>query len=125
MTPDLMAQAEAHLFALAKRDREERRFWRGFGLAYGGLNVGMATAISVVAAGQDRPNTAFVLGASAFVMAVGFAIPIVGTFSPTHSERLAELWEKDPSRVRLEASASRLTIRPLIGAGSFGLGGTF
>lgn len=125
MTPDLMAQAEAHLFALAKRDREERRFWRGFGLVYGGLNVGVATAISVVSAGQDRPNTAFVFGASAFVMAVGFAIPIVGTFSPTHSERLAELWEKDPSRVRLEASASRLTIRPLIGAGSVGLGGTF
>lgn len=125
-TNDLMLGAEARLFSLAKRDREERLFWRYFGMFYSLPSLGILTALTVDYATSGRPNSAFGTGAAAFVVAAGFSIPIIGTFTPTRTERLAELWEKDPSRARIEAAAaSPITIRAQIGSGTFGLGGTF
>jgi hypothetical protein len=124
-TTDLMVGAEARLLELARRDREERLFWRWFGIVYGTAVTSVAVAATVHAVDDNMLGYAYTWGATAVVSAVGFAIPVIGTFSPTHSERLAELWQHDPSHVRLESSASSVTIRPLIGAGSFGLGGTF
>lgn len=125
-TPDLMVGAEARLLALARRDREERLFWRYFGIAYSLPSIALTIAFSAEAARDDRPSAAVFWGTAAFGIAAGFALPVIGTFSPTRTERLAELWEKDPARARLEAgAASPITIRPSIGLGSFGLTGTF
>lgn len=126
MTPELMTEAEARLFALARRDREERVFWRWFGIVHGGTSVAAMTVLAQREASFGRENMAFLWGAAAFMTVVGYAIPVIGTFSPTHSERLAELWERDPSRARLESrSFSPVTLRPSIALGSVGLGGTF
>lgn len=126
VTPELMGAAEAQLFALAKRDREERLFWRYFGIGYGTLTVSGLGLVAQQEASLGHKDNAFVFAVAGFMTAVGLAIPIIGTFSPTHTERLAELWERDPSRVRLESVApSRVTLRPSIGLGSVGLGGTF
>lgn len=125
-TPDLIASAEAQLYALARRDREERLFWRYFGMVYGTLFVSAMTFLAAHDASNHDSGGAFFYGGAAFLGAVGFALPIIGTFSPTNTERLAELWAKDPSRVRLEAQApSPVTIKPMLGLGSVGLGGTF
>jgi hypothetical protein len=124
-TTDLMVGAEARLFDLARRDREERIFWRWFGLVYGSLITSAAVAGTIHALDDNILGYAYTWGAASVVSAVAFAIPIIGTFSPTHSERLAELWQRDPSRVRLDAAAPSFTIRPMVGAGSFGFGGTF
>jgi hypothetical protein len=124
-TTDLMVGAEARLFELARRDREERLFWRWFGIVYGSAVTGAAVYGTIHALDDNLLVYVYTWGAASVVSAVGFAIPIIGTFSPTHSERLAELWQRDPSRVRLEAAAPSFTIRPMVGAGSFGFGGTF
>lgn len=125
-SPDLMAGAEARLFALAKRDREERLFWRGFGLVVGGLYVATLTAAAALSANNGSTQDAFIFGLLGFTAAVTFAIPVIGTFTPTYTERMADIWARDPSRARLESKApSSFSVRPLFGGTSVGLGGTF
>lgn len=127
---DLMVSAEAKLVALAKRDREERLFWRWAAIVYGGLTIASATTLAVVSANDGKTDDAFLFGAAGFIYAAAFGIPVVGTFSPTYTERMAEIWARDPSRARVrEETPTSLKWRPTVGGSpsgfTLGLGGTF
>jgi hypothetical protein len=125
-TPDFMATAEARLFPLAKRDREERLAWRWIGIAYGSLTVAAVSlgVAGMASRGQEGGTVAMV--SMTFLAGVAFAVPIIGTFTPTYTERMADIWARDPSRARIEArSRSDFSIRPIFGSTSFGVGGTF
>jgi hypothetical protein len=125
-SPDLMAGAEARLFALARRDREERLFWRWFGLVYGGLSVASQTSLAILWANDHEQSGVGTAAVTAFVTAFAIGIPVLGTFTPTYTERMAEIWARDPSRARLDTQArSNFSIKPVFGGTSIGLGGTF
>lgn len=122
---DLMIAAEAHLFDLARRDREERLFYRWFGVTAGTLAAAGTTA-AVVAFSQDRkPDSAFFWGAMGGILTGYIALPVIGTFTPTYSERMADIWARDPSRLHEVPKESAFTIRPSFGGTSVGLSGTF
>ncbi len=124
--PDFMVTAEAKLFALARRDREERLFWRWFGIGAGIYTVGTYATFAVAASRlESRSGEAVTFGMAAFVAAAAFTIPIVGTFTPTSTERLAEIWANDPSRVRLDPESLKPKSDFSIRAGLGGVSGTF
>jgi hypothetical protein len=58
------------------------------------------------------------------IVALGVALPAIGTFTPTQTERMAEIWRHDPSRVRLESKRSDFSIRPRFGGTTVGTGMT-
>jgi hypothetical protein len=120
-----MSTAEAKLFALAKRDREERLFWRWFGIVYGGSITAAYGIMAAHDAIRGDGSFAFTYGAAGFTVGLMIALPVIGTFTPTQSERMAEIWARDPSRARLESKRSDFSIKPLFGGTSVGLAGTF
>lgn len=126
---DFMAEAEAKLFALARRDREERRFWRVMGSVVGGIYTSAMLGATIALASSDDNRSVAGLAAVATVgVGLGFALPVIGTFSPTYTERMAEIWLRDPSRLKDAPSpreTSSFTIRPTFAGSGVGLGGTF
>lgn len=127
----LTYEAETRLFEMAEADRRERVFWRWVGIATGATAVSVLGLLTAAELKDGSPygESLVVGGGLTIATAVGFAVPIIGTFSPTYTERMAKVWANDPAREkeRLDerVQAPSFTMRALVGNGTVGLGGTF
>jgi len=113
------ARAEADLLHAAEWERSRRITKRWLGaieFASSGL------ALGVVIGSEDKVNPAY--GALLTGGAMLGAAMFIDSLFPTTTERMADLWKNDPSRLR-SASPSGLTIHPQFGLGGAGLTGTW
>lgn len=116
------AQAEAALLAAAEGDRSGRTWNRWVGL--GGLAAyGTFTGVAINAVDGDlrRLNPVAIAVFSSLTLLGGVAF--IDSFFPTPTERLAEIWKRDP--LRAGGAAARRNNTPTLGIGPFGLSGTF
>ncbi|APR85937.1 Hypothetical protein A7982_11286 [Minicystis rosea] len=114
----VVAATERRLFELANTNFRLRRVLRGVGIAavsFGGFGLTAA-----LLPGGKSENRRSLIYASAEVAIAG-AFAIAYGFIPTPVERMANLWSTDPAITRIP----RFSLAPTIGAGTFGLQGTF
>ncbi len=118
-TQQIYSLAERRLFYAAEHDRKHRTLARWLGLSTF-LAEGALVGLSLANEGSQNRT----------LLGIGIAGGLIGgalffdSFFPTTTERMADLWRKDPSRPYLR-SPSAFTIRPTLGLGGGGLAGTF
>ena len=119
------AVAERRLLYAAQEDTRRRAWERWFGLVVFGVEGAIVT-FSVAA--YDSSSDRFV-ASKGYIGMVGTATLLGGalfidSLFPTTTERMAELWKNDPSRLR-SGSPTGLTVRPSFGLSNVGLTGTW
>ncbi len=113
--------AEAELLARAEAQRRQRTIMGIGSIALGALVIGAGAVVEVV----DTSDTVRTWGRVG--MAAGAAWGLTGLTNlvlRSEEERLAELWKKERA-FPVESGTSSLRIRPLVGVGALGIGGTF
>ena len=113
------AIAERRLMSAAEHDRKQRTWQRWLGL---GVFAGYGTVLSYSFVNHEDASPGLLAFATVST-ALGGAL-FVESFFPSTTERMADLWKNDPSRLR-SASPTGLTVRPSLGLGSLGLTGTW
>ena len=123
-TQQAYALAERRLLYAAEQDRRRRRFGRWVGLL--GMTVeGAGLGISLY---KSNDPAAFFGTPASIALFGGLTVLGTGLFIeslfPSTTERMAELWKQDPSRLR-STPTSAFTLRPQLGLGGAGLTGTW
>jgi hypothetical protein len=117
-TARLVAGTERRLFDLARRHRTRRWISLGFGIAIASFS---AFGLVAEAATPNRQAVTPAVTATFVTGALGGGLLMANGLVPSAVERMTDLWSADPSLTRLP----RLTLAPLAGGASLGLGGVF
>jgi len=118
------AEAEHRLLTAAERERKGRVYFQRlagglfflFGAGYVGYRLGEAEG------DLDRIENKLSTAIAAAYVPLGTAM-FIDSFFPSTTERLAEVWKSDPSKLR--APTTGLSIQPVLGLGHVGIAGTF
>ena len=122
----MLAQTEEGLLGLQKQEKLRRRFDIAGGSVLLGVGVAAAVTVGVASAtprhwglGQDA-LTAVELSSVALASFGAWTL-ITGLLQRSTSDRLIEVWQKDPAML----SMPRLSVAPVRGGGMLALSGQF
>ena len=117
----VIARTEAHLHALAARERRRRRAAEIIAYVGGGLYVAMAASLGAAMADSGvRSKVSYVLPVSVGLAGLGIVgLGVSMRYIETPMERMLRLYREDPDL------SIQVSVAPLPGGGGVGLSGTF
>ncbi len=117
----VVSETEDRLLKVARSERNERHILGGVGLGVAAAGIAGGALIAIKADTVDG-RTVGIAGASIYALLGATLFGSSFILRPT--ERMAEVWSKDPSLKRIPRTAGP-TVTPQVGFGSVGLSGSF